>query len=506
MVISSSLPAVKRATAHDKRLAIIAGEGSYTYADLLVAANQVASCLLSGQPDLGEARVAFMVPPSFEYAAVQWGIWEAGGIAVPLCTSHPLPEIAYVLRDTEADTVVTHPDFEEKLRPLLSGRSARILSTSETAKARECSLPNVATERRAMILYTSGTTSKPKGVVTTHRNIMAQTTTLIDAWEWTAGDQILNVLPLHHTHGIVNILLCALWAGAACEMLPKFDADTVWRRFVKSDLTLFMAVPTIYIKLIAAWEKATREDQQIMSKACAKMRLMVSGSAPLPASVFEKWKAITGHTLLERYGLTEVGMVLSNPLHGDRKPGSVGMPLPGVEVRLVDDAGHTIRDEGGAGEIQVKGPNVFLEYLGQREATAKAFRNGWFCTGDEAVIEEGYCRILGRTSLDIIKTGGNKVSALEVEEVLRTHPAIRECAVVGVKDQEWGERVCAAVIPTPTRTLSLGDLRNWAKERLEKSKVPTRLMLLEELPRNVMGKVSKAELKELFQSSLTPDV
>ncbi|MCZ6878567.1 MAG: AMP-binding protein, partial [Acidobacteria bacterium] len=170
------------------------------------------------------------------------------------------------------------------------------------------------------------------------------------------------------------------------------------------------------------------------------------------------------------------------------------------------ESARTIEDEGKPGEIQVRGPNVFLEYLGRREATAKAFRNGWFCTGDVAVIEEGSCRILGRTSVDIIKTGGHKVSALEVEEVLRTHPAILECAVVGVKDQEWGERVCAAVIPTPNGSLSLGDLRNWAKERLEKSKVPTRLMLLEELPRNVMGKVSKAELKELFQSSLTPDV
>ena len=350
-----------------------------------------------------------------------------------------------------------------------------------------------------MILYTSGTTSKPKGVVTTHRNILAQITSLIDAWEWTADDHVLHVLPLHHSHGIVNVLLCALWAGAACEMLPQFDAEAVWSRFVHSDLTLFMAVPTIYVKLIAAWEKATREEQQVLSKACAKMRLMVSGSAALSAAVFERWKVISGHTLLERYGMTEIGMALSNPLHGERRPGFVGVPLPGVEARLVDESARTIEDEGKPGEIQVRGPNVFLEYMGKPGATARAFRKDWFSTGDEAVMEKGSYRILGRRSVDIIKTGGDKVSAIEIEEVLRTHPTIQECAVVGVKDQEWGERVCAAVIPRPDHSLSLGSLRNWAKERLAKPKVPTQLLLLDELPRNVMGKVNKPELRKLFE-------
>ena len=350
-----------------------------------------------------------------------------------------------------------------------------------------------------MILYASGTTSKPKGVVISHRNILAQIASLIDAWEWTADDHVLHVLPLHHTHGIVNVLLCALWAGAACEMLPQFDAETVWSRFVHSDLTLFMAVPTIYIKLIAAWEKAPREEQQVLSKACSKMRLMVSGSAALPAAVFERWKAISGHTLLERYGMTEVGMALSNPLHGERRPGFVGMPLPGVAVRLVDQSARTIEDEGQPGEIQVSGPNVFLEYMGKPEATARAFRKDWFSTGDEAVVEKGSYRILGRRSVDIIKTGGDKVSALEIEEVLRTHPTIQECAVVGVRDQEWGERVCAAVILRPNGSLSLGSLRNWAKERLAKPKVPAQLLLLDALPRNVMGKVNKPELSKLFE-------
>jgi len=282
-------------------------------------------------------------------------------------------------------------------------------------------------------------------------------------------------------------------------MLPCFDGEVVWSRFVHSDLTLFMAVPTIYVKLIAVWEKATKEEQQVLSKACAKMRLMVSGSAALPTAVFKRWQVISGHTLLERYGMTEIGMALSNPLHGERRPGFVGTPLPGVEVRLVDESARAIEDEGKSGEIQVRGPNVFLEYMGKPEATARAFRKDWFSTDDEGVMEKGYYRILGRRSVDIIKSGGDKVSAIEIEEVLRTHPTIQECAVVGVKDQEWGERVCAAVILRPDRSLSLGSLRNWAKERLAKPKVPAQLLLLDELPRNVMGKINKPELRRLFE-------
>ncbi len=495
----SNLPLSQRALKQGDRLAIIDRAGRYSYTDLLTAADRITRCLLSGQPDLGEARVAFMVPPSLEYAAVQWGIWQAGGVAVPLCPSHPLPEIEHIIRDTKAEFVVSHPDFESRLRSLGRVLKVRLLLTSEATKAKKCPVPEVTLDRRAMILYTSGTTSKPKGVVTTHRNILAQITSLIDAWEWTADDHVLHVLPLHHTHGIVNVLLCALWAGATCEMLPQFDAEAVWSRLVHSDLTLFMAVPTIYVKLIAAWEKATREEQQVLSKACSKMRLMVSGSAALPAAVFERWKTISGHTLLERYGMTEIGMALSNPLHGERRPGFVGVPLPGVEVRLVDESAHTIEDEGKPGEIQVRGPNVFLEYMGKPEATARAFRKDWFCTGDEAVVEKGSYRILGRRSVDIIKTGGDKVSAIEIEEVLRAHPAIQECAVVGVKDQEWGERVCAAVIPRPGHSLSLGSLRNWAKNRMAKPKVPVQLLLLDELPSSVMGKVNKPELRKLFE-------
>jgi malonyl-CoA/methylmalonyl-CoA synthetase len=280
-------------------------------------------------------------------------------------------------------------------------------------------------------------------------------------------------------------------------MVSKFEPETVWNRIGNGDLTLFMAVPTIYVKLIAAWEAASEQRQQTMSAGCAKMRLMVSGSAALPVQVLEKWKRISGHFLLERYGMTEIGMALSNPLHGERHSGYVGRPLPQVEVRLVDDSKDLV-PLGRPGEIQVKSPGVFLEYWQNREATVKAFHDGWFCTGDLAVVENGNYRIWGRMSVDIVKTGGYKVSALEIEEVLRTHPDIQECAVVGVDDLEWGERVCAALVLRSKQPLTLESFRSWAKERLAVYKIPTRILSVEELPRNAMGKVTKPAVVELF--------
>jgi malonyl-CoA/methylmalonyl-CoA synthetase len=226
---------------------------------------------------------------------------------------------------------------------------------------------------------------------------------------------------------------------------------------------------------------------------------MVSGSAALPVSVFERWKAVTGHTILERYGMTEIGMALSNPLDGDRVPGCVGTALPGVEVRLVDEAGRPAPPDT-PGEIQVRGPTVFLEYWRRPEETSKAFSGRWFWTGDIAVQEQGIYRILGRKSTDIIKSGGYKVSALEIEEVLRAHPAIEECAVVGRADPEWGERVCAALVLRGGQRLTCEELRAWGKTRLAPYKVPATIMILDELPRNPLGKVTKPAIRQLFES------
>jgi malonyl-CoA/methylmalonyl-CoA synthetase len=348
-----------------------------------------------------------------------------------------------------------------------------------------------------MILYTSGTTSRPKGVVITHANLEAQISTLVQEWGWRDDDCTLCVLPLHHVHGIVNVVSCALWAGARCEFLPEFSPASVFASFDGGRVTVFMAVPTIYHKLITAWEKLPGDRQQSLSQKMRNFRLMVSGSAALPVSVLERWRAISSHTLLERYGMTEIGMALSNPLHGERRPGFAGTPLPGVEVRLADDSGNDVPD-GETGEILVRGKNVFLEYWNRPEATREAFGpEGWFKTGDVAIVEKGYYRILGRNSVDIIKSGGYKISALEIEETLRLHSAVRDCGVVGIENEEWGEEV-AAVVVTRESGADLEEIDRWLRSQLPPYKIPRRWAVAEVLPRNAMGKVIKKELKSLF--------
>jgi malonyl-CoA/methylmalonyl-CoA synthetase len=476
---------------------ILEDDATFTYDDLLSASARGAAALLGERRDLEEARVAFLVPPGFEHVAVQWGIWRAGGIAVPLALSHPEPELQYTIEDADAAVVVVRPGHDNAITRVLDPRDGRLLVTGDALACEPRELPEVGETRRAMIVYTSGTTGKAKGVVTTHANLKAQVTSLLAAWEWTADDRILLTLPLHHVHGIVNVVTCALWSGAQCDMLPGFDADTVWERITRGGLTLFMAVPTIYRKLIAAWEAAPEERQRAFTAACGDLRLTVSGSAALPASVFDRWREISGHTLLERYGMTEIGMGLSNPLRGERVPGSVGAPLPGVEVRLVDDDGVEVAP-GQTGEIEIRGAGVFLEYWRRPAETREAFDDGWFRTGDVGLVEDGRYRIVGRRSVDIINTGGFNVSALEIEEVLRTHPAIDECAVVGMPDADLGERVCAAVELQPGHDLTLETLRSWAKQHLAPYKIP-RALRPATLPRNAMGKIMKQHVTPMFQ-------
>lgn len=497
--MAATIPVVAQAERHQGRRALIDGEGGCTCERLLELSARVAGALLAGRQDMAEERVVFLVRPGVGWVAVQWGIWRAGGVAVPLPQGAPLPELEYLVDDTGATVAVLDTEAEQALGASLARRGVRLVRLADAlAGAPPLALPEVTGGRRAMILYTSGTTSRPKGVVTTHDNITAQITTLIEAWEWTPDDRILLFLPLHHVHGIINVLSCALWAGATCEMLPRFDAEAVWERVASCELTLFMAVPTIYSRLIALWEAASPERRERFREGCIKMRLMVSGSAALPVSTLEKWREISGHTLLERYGMTEIGMALSNLYRGERVPGAVGVPLPGVEVQLVDDGGGPVAD-GTPGEIEVRGPSVFQEYWGREEATRQSFRNGWFRTGDVAVVENGVYRILGRTSVDIIKTGGHKVSALEIEEALREHPSVGECAVVGVADEEWGERVGVAVVLRAGAELDLEGLRQWSRDRLAVHKIPSRLIVLEALPRNAMGKVTKPAVAALFK-------
>jgi len=496
----STIELVEQATRHGPSEAIVSEGKSYTYEELLVSSANVAAGLLGDQQDLAMARIGFLVPPGFSYAACQWGIWRAGGIAVPLGLQHPLPELQHVVEDAGISILVADPAWEEKLQPLAAAGSLPLLRLDQLLLEESTSLPEISLDRAAMILYTSGTTNRPKGVVTTHENIQAQTVALIDAWGWTAEDRILHVLPLHHIHGIINVLTCALWAGATCEILPGFEVQQVWKRLGSGELSLFMAVPTIYNRLIAAWQEAAATDQQRLSSGCSQLRLMVSGSAALPVSTLESWKSITGHVLLERYGMTEIGMALANPLNGLRVPGHVGQPLSNMEVRRVDEDGAIPADDV-PGEIQVRGPGVFQQYWGNPLATEESFTEGWFRTGDVAVVEEGSYRILGRSSVDIIKTGGYKVSALEIEEVLRDHDRIVESAVVGLPDEQWGERVAACLVLEEGAALTLEELRSWSKERLAVYKVPSILLVLETLPRNAMGKVEKPAIKLLFPAA-----
>jgi malonyl-CoA/methylmalonyl-CoA synthetase len=500
-------PLVARAESFGPRTAIIDSSGQYTYTQLEERSAAISAFLREGRPDLAEDRVAFLAAPGFMHVAAQWGIWRAGGIGVPLPVLSPPADLEFLIRDSGAAIVICDAAAIEPLQPIAERAGIRLVSTTELERAPTAqpdSDPAVEKHRRATMVYTSGTTGRPKGVVATHANIEAQIESLVQAWEWTSADRTLLVLPLHHVHGIINIVGCALWSGAVLEMHPRFDVELAWARMASGELTVFSAVPTIYHRLIQSWDATTSDVQQVRREGCWAMRLMMSGSAALPRQVLERWKAISGHVLLERYGMTEVGMAFSNPLRGERRIGFVGGPLPRVEARLVNERGEEPAD-GDPGEVYLKGPGVFSEYWQRPEETRDAFADGWFKTGDIAVRDQGSYRLLGRSSIDIIKSGGDKISALEIEEVLRTHPSIAECAVIGVEDAEWGQRVCAAIEARPGCELGLTELREWAKSRMAPYKIPKNILCVSKLPRNAMGKVLKPELATFFAPPPRPE-
>jgi len=497
--LMKQIPLIQHAIEHADRIAIRSESQQHTYADIVLRSETLAGVLLSGSDDLDEARVVYLVPAGVDYVATQWGIWRAGGVAVPLSLSAIEKELEYAITDSQAAIIVTTTELSSKFAAFRDANSLRLVMVDELDKsAVKTTLPEVELSRRAMMLYTSGTTSKPKGVVTTHTCVQAQIEALVEAWQWHPDDRIPLFLPLHHIHGIINVMSCALWCGAEVEAFVRFDRDTILQRVVENAYSVFMAVPTIYVKLIEAIECLPDLQRQPIVNGFAQMRLMVSGSAALPASVHDTWTALTGQKLLERYGMTEIGMALSNSYNGERRPGAVGRPLPGVEVRLQSEDDVTITEENTAGEIQVRGPNVFLEYWNRQETMDGSFQDGWFRTGDIAVLEGGYYRIMGRSSVDIIKSGGYKLSALEIEATLLDHPAIVECAVVGIADNTWGESVAAAVVLRNNQTLQLDSLRLWAKEKMSPYKIPHRLLTVEQLPRNSMGKVTKPDVSKLF--------
>ncbi|XP_034528538.1 malonate--CoA ligase ACSF3, mitochondrial isoform X5 [Ailuropoda melanoleuca] len=458
-----SAPVFTRALAFGDRIALVDQHGRHTYKDLyyhsLRLAQEVCRLLERAGGDLQEERVSFLCSNDVSYVVAQWASWMSGGVAVPLYRKHPQAELEYFIQDSRSSVVLAGQEYVELLRPVVRKLGVPLLPLPPTVYGTAAEEPGGWgvweqnwRDRGAMIVYTSGTTGRPKGVLSTHHSIRAMVTGLVHKWAWSKDDVILHVLPLHHVHGVVNKLLCPLWVGATCVMLPEFSAQLVWEKLLGCEtprINVFMAVPTIYAKLMDYYDRHFTQPhvQDFVRAVCEeKIRLMVSGSAALPLPVLEKWQSITGHTLLERYGMTEIGMALSNPLTATRVPGSVGTPLPGVEVRIVSEnpkkegCPYVLHAEGNVketqvtpgfkekeGELLVRGPSVFREYWDKPEETRHAFTwDGWFKTGDTAVFKDGRYWIRGRTSVDIIKSGGYKVSALEVERLLLAHPSITE--------------------------------------------------------------------------------
>jgi malonyl-CoA/methylmalonyl-CoA synthetase len=486
------------ATGNDE-IALIDGDSRHSYHDVHMRINRFATGLLAQNNDLNEERIAFLIPASLDYVTALHGIWRAGGIAIPLNTASAEAELEHYLGSAGVTRVIANQEYQGSVRALCERLNIEFLAVDDVLADAPGALAGLAAERRAMILFTSGTTSKPKGVVITHKAIRAQITTLVDAWEWSENDVIPLFLPLHHIHGIINVLSCALWVGATVHLMPKLDIPKLFAEVVAGTYNVFMAVPTIYVKLIDYLDGLNAEDARMVCDGFGRMRLNVSGSAACPVKVFNQWQDLTGQVLLERYGMTEVGMAISNPYDGERRAGSVGQALPGVTVQLFDEDDRPVTEDAVPGEIRMKGENVFHEYWNNETATEESFKDGWFCSGDIAVIEDGYIRIMGRSSIDIIKSGGYKLSALEIEGVLLTHEDISEVAVIGVQDDTWGEAVAAVVSLRDGASLEFADLKKWCDGRMSAYKVPKQLKVLSALPRNAMGKVTKSELKESIE-------
>ena len=483
---------------NSEKVALVEGENKHTYSEVNDRINLFSSGILGEKEDLNEERIAFFLPASLDYVTAMHGVWRAGGIAVPLNVASAVSELDHYLTCANVSRLIASTQYHDALKDLCKSLGIELLSVSDVIADELRVLPLIDQERRAMMLFTSGTTNKPKGVVSTHKTICAQITTLITAWEWSEKDVIPLFLPLHHIHGIINILSCGLWAGATVHLFSKFDIPNISKQITHGTYNVFMAVPTIYVKLIQYFETIESDEVEKICAGFSAMRLNISGSAACPVKLFEQWKELTGQILLERYGMTEIGMGISNPYNGERRAGAVGQPLPGVQCQLFDENDNEVEGESEPGEIRIKGDNVFLEYWENEEATKSSFKDGWFCTGDVAVVEQGYYRIMGRSSVDIIKSGGYKLSALEIEGVLLTHDSISEVAVIGVEDDVWGEAVTAFVALKEGTTLEFDSLKAWCEGRMSSYKIPKYLKLVDALPRNAMGKVTKPSLKELL--------
>lgn len=494
---------------NNHNIALQWGSKALSYSELNYAVNNYAQHLIETAPNETPPnnghRIACLAPICHEYVIALFSIWRTGAIAVPLNTHATLPELKHTLHAAEVNTLIVPSSFDmdynnaPAVRLLCKTLKIEIKAVKTDLTQHSPPPLELAIDRRALILFTSGTTNKPKAAVIAATNIRAQITTLINAWEWRQEDVIPLFLPVHHLHGVINVLCCALWSGAQVDLYHKFDAEKILEYVAQKKYTLFMAVPTIYNHILKYMDTIKKSDHCSIADGFKAMRLNVSGSAACPSNTFHRWHNLTEHHLLERYGMTEIGMAISNPFHGERRPGAVGMALPGVEIALFDEQDQVVTQEDLPGEIRVKSASIFQSYWNNPEATAASFKSGWFCTGDIAVLENGYYRIMGRASIDIIKSGGYKLSALEIESCLLTHNHIDECAVIGLSDETWGEKVCAIVVLKPNTELELSTLKEWCRNKLSPYKIPKLLEKIDALPRNTMGKIGKSTLKKSLQ-------
>jgi len=472
-----------------------------TYGELDGLIGQTARYLGSLGVQPGD-RVALQLTKSLEFILLHLATIRLGAITLPLNLAYPPDEIEYFLSDSGAKLFFALESFKEKIQSILSRlpglqqciflnptepEKFQSLITGDQALVSNSVISNLSDT--AVIIYTSGTTGRPKGAEITHGNLLSNLQALHKAWGWQPDDVLLHVLPIFHVHGLFVALHGALHAVATTLLMREFDARRTLQLLAGGQCTVFMAVPTIHQRLLDVPE-ASQFD-------LSRVRLITSGSDRLPDEVFTSFQKTFGYTLLERYGMTETGMNCSNPLRGERRLGSVGLPLSGVDVRVVNPENDASLSEGEIGEVQLRGPNVFKGYWKQPRKTAESFTaDGWFRTGDLGFREtDGYLTLCGR-SKDLIISGGLNIYPPEVERVLTEHPSVAACAVIGCPDREWGERVIAVVVLNRGESVPGPDLIAFCRERLAPYKSPRSIVFKEELPRNAMGKVQKAELRK----------
>lgn len=446
-------------------------------------------------------RVFMQVDKSVEAVLLYLACLRAGAIFVPLNTSYTGAEIEYFLSNTRPKLFVCRPQDLTSIEPLthkagvaktlslgVDGDGSFMIAADEARP--DMSVETCSADDLAAILYTSGTTGRSKGAMITHSNLQSNALILHEYWQWVAGDVLLHALPIFHVHGLFVALHCALLNGSRVIFLDKFDVTRVLQELPKA--TVMMGVPTFYVRLL--------ETGGFNRDLCANMRLFISGSAPLLAETFTAFEARTGQPILERYGMTEAGMITSNPYDGARVPSTVGFALPGVTARIADDTGHEIK-RGEVGVLEITGPNVFAGYWEMPEKTAEEFRaDGYFITGDLATMDaDGRIAIVGRAK-DLVISGGYNVYPKEVEEQLDLMPGIKESCIIGVPHSDLGETVTAVIVPDGTNQVSLGAIHAFLAKKLAKFKQPKNLIVVDDLPRNTMGKVQKKQLREQYQN------